>query len=162
MKITGIILVFLASSFTGVYFSNKYKKRVQTLEKINSLIINTKILIEAQSLTIEELFALLDREKKLDGFFITKDAFLSHDYKRRIKAECKKISFLSEEDKSLFCGFINELGVTFLEGQIAILDGYIKQFENKITELKSVQGTKCRMYNSFGVLIGVFLSIVLS
>lgn len=162
MKITGIILVFLASSFIGIYFSGRFKKRIQILAQINSLIESCKIMIEAQSLTVEELFAELGNQKKLDDFFISKEAFLSTDYKRKIQEESKKNSVLKDEDKRLFISFINELGITYLEGQISIINGYIKQFENKITELKSVQASKCRMYNSFGVLIGAFLSIILS
>lgn len=162
MKTTGIILIFLASSFIGVYFSNRLKKRVQILVQINSLIESCKILIEAQSLTVEELFTELANEKRLDKFFISKSDFLSPDYKKKIKESCERNSVLTDEDKRLFLGFINELGITYLEGQISIINGYIKQFESKITELKSVQASKCRMYNSFGVLIGAFISIILS
>lgn len=161
MKIIGIMLVFFCSAFTGMNFSAKFKKRIKAIEQINSIIISIKIMIEAQSLTVEELFSALVYEKKLDNFFITESAFLSSDYKRKINDELEKISFLAKEDKYLFIGFINDLGTTYLEGQISIIDGYIKQFENKISELKSEKNTKCRMYNSFGVLIGAFLSIVL-
>lgn len=162
MKIIGIMLVFLASTFTGICFSGRFKKRIHVLERIDSIIISIKIMIESQSLTVEELFYALVNENKLENFFISKSAFLSTDYKRRINEECEKASFLTEEDKRLFKSFINELGTTYLDGQISIIDGYIKQFENKISELKSEQSTKCRMYNSFGVLIGAFLSIILS
>ena len=162
MKIIGIMLVFFSSSLTGVYFSNKLKKRIKILEHINSVIINIKIIIEAQSLTIEELFSALVYEKKLENFFVSSSAFLSSDYKKDICNECKKNTFLTDEDKHLFISFINDLGVTYLEGQLSLIDGYIKQFENKITKLQAEQNSKCRMYNSFGVLIGAFLSFVLS
>lgn len=161
MKITGIMLVFLSSVFIGIYFSGRFKKRIQALERINTIIISIKIMIESQSLTVEELFYALVNEKKLDDFFISESAFLSSDYKQRIKDECEKISFLTEEDKRLFISFINELGITYMEGQISIINAYIKQFENTISNLKSQQSSKCRMYNSFGVLAGAFLSIIL-
>ena len=162
IKVSGIILVFLASTFTGVYLSTRFKKRIQILESINEIIISIKIMIESQSLTIDELFSSLANHNKLDEFFIPKEAFLCHDYKRHIKAECENNIFLKEEDKRLFTGFINELGTAYLDGQISIINGYIKQFENIIIKLKSEQNTKCRMYNSFGVLIGAFISIILS
>lgn len=162
IKIAGIMLVFLASTFTGICLSARFKKRIQILEGISEIIISIKIMIESQSLTVEELFSSLAKHKKLDNFFIPKEAFLCHNYKRRVETECNKNTILKEEDKRLFTGFINGLGTTYLDGQISIINGYIKQFDNKITKLKSEQNTKCRMYNSFGVLIGAFISIILS
>ncbi len=162
MKIIGIMFVFLSSAFIGLYLSNSYKKRIYILEDINELIVSIKIMIESQCLPVEELFSSLASQKKLDGFFISKDAFLHPDCKRCIAAECKKSSLIKEEDKQLFIRFINDLGTTYLDGQISIINGYIKQFDNKITKLKSDQGVKCRMYNSFGVLIGAFISIILT
>ena len=162
MKIIGIMLVFSASSFCGIYLSGRYKRRINILEEINSIIISIKIMVESHTPTVEELFCALEKEKKLDSFFISKTAFLSPDYKRRIETECNSCSLLKEDDKRLFISFINDLGTAYLEGQISIINGYIKQFENKLAELKSEQNSKCRMYNSFGVLIGAFLSIILS
>ena len=156
------MLVFLSSVFIGFNLSNRLKKRIKILENINELIVNIKIMIEAQCLTIDELFSSLAKQKKLDDFFIPKEAFLSTDCKRQIECECKRNNLLKEEDRQLFINFINELGSTYLDGQISIINGYIKQFENKILTLKSEQSVKCRMYNSFGVLIGTFLSIILS
>ncbi len=162
MKIIGIMLVFLSSTFVGFYMSKRFKKRIQILEEINELIINIKIIIEAECPTVDELFYSLASQKKLDNFFIPKTAFLCSDYKRRIDNECKICSCLKEDDKRLFIGFINELGTAYLEGQISIINGYIKQFENTIAKLKSEQNSKCKMYNSFGVLTGAFISIILS
>ncbi len=162
VKTAGIMLVFLASAFTGIYLSSKFKKRIQILEKINEIFISIKIMIESQSLTVDELFSSLAKNKRLEGFFISKEAFLCSDYKRRIKSECNNNMFLKDEDKRLFTGFINELGTAYLDGQISIIDGYIKQLEYIIKTLKSEQNSKCRMYNSFGVLIGAFISIILS
>lgn len=162
MKIIGIMLIFLSSVFVGFNLSKRLKKRIRILEDINELIISIKIMIEADCPTVDELFCLMADQKKLDSFFIPKTAFLSRDYKRQIERECNNNSFLSEEDKQLFINFINELGNNYLDGQISIINGYIKQFENLIKKLKSEQGVKCRMYNSFGVLIGAFISIILS
>lgn len=162
MKIIGIMLVFLSSAFAGFYMSKRFKKRIQILEEINELIISIKIIIEAESPTVDELFYSLSNQKKFDNFFIPKTAFLCPDYKRRIASECKSSSCLKEDDKQLFIGFINELGTEYMEGQISIINGYIKQFENKIAKLVSEQNSKCRMYNSFGVLAGAFFSIILS
>lgn len=162
MKIIGIMLVFLSSAFFGFYMTKRYKMRIQILEEINELIISIKIIIEAESPTVDELFYSLASQKKLDNFFISKTAFLSSDYKKNITSECKGCSFLKEDDKRLFIGFINELGTANLEGQISIINGYIKQLENKIAKLLSEQNSKCRMYNSFGVLTGAFISIILS
>lgn len=162
MKFTGIILVFLSSVFIGFHLSNRLKKRIHILDDIYELIVSIKIMIEAQCLTIEELFSSLADQKRFDDFFISKDAFLSTDCKKQIETECKRSNFLKDEDKQLFINFINELGSTYLDGQISIINGYLKQFDEKISRLKSEQGVKCRMYNSFGVLIGAFLSIILS
>lgn len=64
MKIIGIMLVFLSSAFAGFYMSKRFKKRIQILEEINELIISIKIIIEAESPTVDELFYLLANQKK--------------------------------------------------------------------------------------------------
>ena len=161
MKITGIMLVFLSSVFIGFNFSSRLKKRIHILEDIKEFIVSIKIMIESQCLTVEELFTSLVNQKKLDNFFIPKETFLRPDYKRQIVAACKGNTYLKEEDKQLFIQFINDLGITYLDGQISIINGYMKQLDNNISKLKSEQEVKCRMYNSFGVLIGAFISMIL-
>ncbi len=162
MKIIGIMLVFLSSAFIGFHLSKRFKRRIKILEDINELIISMKILIEAECPTVEELFSIMASQKRFDNFFIPKTAFLSPDYNKQIEVECNRNSILKDDEKRLFLGFINELGTAYLEGQISIINGYIKQFENQISKLRSEQNSKCRLYNSFGVLIGAFISIVLS
>lgn len=154
--------MFLSSAFIGFYLSKRFKRRIKILEDINELIISMKILIEAECPTVEELFSIMASQKRLDNFFISKTAFLSPDYNKQIEVECNSNSVLKDDEKRLFLGFINELGTAYLEGQISIINGYIKQFENQISKLRSEQNSKCRLYNSFGVLIGAFISIILS
>jgi len=69
--------------------------------------------------------------------------------------------YLESEDIDLILAFGNGLGVSDVEGQILNTKRYSKIFEGRIADLKEKTRSKVKLYESLGLLTGIFVAILL-
>ena len=67
---------------------------------------------------------------------------------------------LNHEDKALIAGFLNGLGSSDVEGQLAHCNLYQVRIENNLREAENRKNSLSRLYLSLGVLAGIAVAIV--
>jgi stage III sporulation protein AB len=68
---------------------------------------------------------------------------------------------LSKKDKLHLIGFGENLGYLDKEMQMNTFDLYISQLEEEITDLSKSVKEKAYLYNSLGIMAGIFITIIM-
>lgn len=68
---------------------------------------------------------------------------------------------LGREELSLLCEFLSGLGGSDGEGQVSRCDLYAERVRERLSRLVGESEKKIKLYNTFGVLTGLFISLLL-
>jgi stage III sporulation protein AB len=170
IKLIGCILIITSSAGMGWYFSSELRNRIQDLKELKKIVIllrgdiryaNTPLPEAVQALASRHdgkyklfLSEITDRLNELGGVsFCT-------IWKETI---AKKLDHTSLSNKDLInLGQLGEnLGYLDKDMQINTLDLYISQLEEEIKELSRNVKEKTYLYNSLGVMGGIFITIIM-
>lgn len=170
LKLIGACLVILSSTGIGIYFSSITKGRLIDLKdlKKNMFMLrgdirygNTPLpeAIEALAIRNHDNFkpfyeGVVKELKKLDGLPF------SEIWDKGVN-EYMKDTYLTAADRSHFSKLGETLGYLDKEMQIRTIDLYIEQLENELQEAVSSVKEKTKLYNTLGVLFGIFITIVM-
>lgn len=169
-KILGCILVITSSTGIGMYFSSELKNRIADLKDLRKLMFllrgdiryaNTPLPEAVQALSIRHdgkykkfLSEIADKLHELGGI-----SFCSI-WKQAITDELNNTS-LSKKDLSGLGQLGENLGYLDKDMQINTLDLYISQIEEEIKELSRNVKEKSYLYNSLGVMGGIFITLIM-
>lgn len=169
-KILGCILVISSTWSIGHYFSSNYQKRVADLKEFKSNIIFLRGDIRHASTPLPEaIYSIAIRNKgNFEEFFA---------YTSKKLNEYPGVSFcdvwsesallnlnstgLHQKDINNIILFGENLGYLDKNMQISFLDLYIEQLDNEINELLLNVTKKTYMFNSLGLMVGIFISIIM-
>lgn len=162
LKILGIVLIFTASSYTGVFLSSLLSEKRERLILIKKLI--TEILSDLTFKKSETalLFQKLKNDKSYEKLHIFKSLNLSEKpifiaFEDAVKSEMS----LSAEEKSLLLSIAKIIGSTDSESQINLLNFELKNLENLIEKSAVDKEEKGKLFASSGVLLGMFFAILI-
>lgn len=164
IKVIGVILIVVCSGYIGFYKSNKLKNRVNKLSIISFMLEEILIMIRYKAMTVYDIFSSLKENKMFSELDFINN--LNIDYKKSFYAEFSKAvelsdSSLSNEEKDLLKQFGNCLGTSDIEGQISTIKMYQKSFDLLHTRLSCECEKKSKLYQSLGILVGAFISIII-
>lgn len=163
LRIFCTFVIIISTSYIGYSASDKLKKRSDTIDKIIHMFEEMSVLIRFKALTVYELAD----ELKQNSMFCSLD-FLN----LLSRSETQSFSYqfsdavnrsqccLNEDDKSLLKSFGNSLGNTDVDGQLSSILVFKSNFEEKGRQAKNEYLKKSRLYRSFGILGGMFISII--
>ena len=170
IKVIGCILILTSSAGMGIYFSSELKNRIMDLRELKKIIFllrgdiryaNTPLPEAVQALSYRHggkyktfLAVIADRLNELGGvsFCII--------WKEAVVKELNNTS-LSKKDLASLGQFGENLGYLDKDMQINTIDLYISQIEDEIKELSHNVKQKSYLYNSLGVLGGIFITIIM-
>ncbi|WMJ87644.1 stage III sporulation protein AB [Anaerocolumna sp. MB42-C2] len=170
IKVIGCILILTSSAGMGIYFSSELKNRIMDLRELKKIIFllrgdiryaNTPLPEAVQALSYRHegkyrtfLSVIADRLNELGGVsFCT-------IWKEAVVKELNNTS-LSKKDLTSLGQFGENLGYLDKDMQINTIDLYISQIEDEIKELSHNVKQKSYLYNSLGVLGGIFITIIM-
>ncbi|QHQ62778.1 hypothetical protein Ana3638_19990 [Anaerocolumna sedimenticola] len=170
IKVIGCILILSSSAGMGLYFSSELKNRIMDLRELKKIIFllrgdiryaNTPLPEAVQALSLRHegkyktfLSGIADRLNELGGVsFCT-------IWKEAVVKELDNTS-LSKKDLAGLGQFGENLGYLDKDMQINTIDLYISQIEDEIKELSHNVKQKSYLYNSLGVLGGIFITIIM-
>ena len=170
IKIVGCILVIVSTSGMGLFFSNQFKTRIENLRELRKIIILLRGDIRYAKTPLPEAINTIGRrhegefkvflEKVSERLQELSGHTFAQVWEERIELDLEKTS-LTKKDKLNMIQFGENLGYLDKDMQINTLDLYITQLETEITELAENLKEKTYLYNTLGVMAGVFISIVL-
>lgn len=169
-KLIGALLVIFSSGAMGFYFSNELKSRIHDLKELKKIIILLRGDIQYANTPLPEAVQALS--KRHSGGY---KKFLHNVGKRLL--ELNGVSFsviwneaaqqylqntsLVKEDFELLNQLGESIGYLDKNMQINTLDLYLAQVEEKIGELSQTVKEKSYLYNSLGLMGGIFITIIL-
>ncbi len=170
IKVIGCILILTSSAGMGFYFSSELKNRIIDLKELKKIIFllrgdiryaNTPLPEAVQALSLRHdgkyktfLSNIAERLNELGGIsFCT-------IWKEAVAKELNDTS-LSKKDLAGLGQFGENLGYLDKDMQINTIDLYISQIEEEIKDLSHNVKQKSYLYNSLGILGGIFITIIM-
>lgn len=170
IKVVGCILILTSSAGMGWYFSSELKNRITDLKELKKLIFllrgdiryaNTPLPEAVQALSYRHdgkykkfLNKISERLNELGGISFCVI------WKEAVAKELENTS-LSKKDLASLAHFGENLGYLDKDMQINTIDLFISQIEDEIKDLSRNVKEKTYMYNSLGVLGGIFITIIM-
>ncbi|NLL73701.1 MAG: stage III sporulation protein AB [Clostridiales bacterium] len=169
-KVVGCILIILSSTLMGFYYSNQLKCRIEDLREVRKLIVLLRGDIRYSNTPLPEAISSIARrhEGSFKSFFTKVSEKLgefggstfAQIWKEAVEEELLE-TCLSKQDKSQLIQFGENLGYLDKEMQMNTLNLFILQVEEEIKELTKTAKEKVYLYNSLGIMTGIFITIIL-
>ncbi|HWT27863.1 MAG TPA: stage III sporulation protein AB [Mobilitalea sp.] len=170
LKIIGCVLVVASSTGMGFFFSNELKSRIDDIKELRKLIVLLRGDIRYANTPLPEAVNAIARRHH-GGFeiFLHKVSSRLQElsgitfpeiWKEAVEKELSNTS-LSKKDKLQLIQFGDNLGYLDKEMQMNTLDLYISQMEDEIADLSKSVKEKAYLYNSLGIMAGIFISIIM-
>lgn len=169
LKIIGMIVLILSGTLLGYSLCDDYMERIRCLEAVKKTLIILKGEIKHNNSTICEALSNIKVNNNQVMSFLEK-VIKEYKYKKLslwevwsegVISSFHKTMKLSKEEVDIIKDFGRNLGVTDRETQIKNIDECVDEIERCIIELKNEKKEKCKLYKAFGVLSGLFISIML-
>ena len=170
LRVAGACLILSASSLLGVQKSRQFTKRIEQLQELQRivLLIQGEILYKNAALP-EALRSSAGKVKVPFDSFLRQtagraDAFAGVRFSDLFETEIKeqlKGTALTKEDKEEFARFGESLGYLDVKKKKNAMKLYLKELEQKIEYLQKEIPQKRKLYQSLGVMGGIFLLILL-
>ncbi len=170
LKIIGCILVIASSTGIGFFFSAEMKNRIEDLKELRKLIGLLKGDIRYANTPLPEAISVLARRYKGSFFSFFQYAStklqelsgqtFSQIWKAAVEQELLNTS-LSKKDKAQLISFGENLGYLDKDMQMNTFELYLSQLEDELTELSKTVKERAYLYNSLGIMAGVFISIIM-
>jgi stage III sporulation protein AB len=154
----------------GFYCSNELKTRINDIKELRKLVVLLRGDIRYGNTPLPEAICAIARrhEGSLKGFFTKVAERLSEHsgntfsqiWKEAVDKELNQTS-LNKKDKSNLIQFGENLGYLDKEMQMNTLDLFLTQIEEEISELSKTAKEKSYLYNTLGIMAGIFISIIL-
>jgi stage III sporulation protein AB len=169
-KMIGCILVILSSAGMGFFFSNEVKCRIEDLKELRKLIVLLRGDIRFGNTPLPEaVSAIARRHKGYYAPFFTKVSTRLNElsgitfqdiWKDAVENELNDTA-LSKKDKLQLLQFGENLGYLDKDMQMNTLELFLSQLEDEINELSKTVKEKAYLYNSLGIMAGIFVSIIM-
>jgi stage III sporulation protein AB len=172
MKIAGIVLIIISSSYAGLYYSNLYIYKIRSLNSLikalfllkSEITFTISTLYEAFfnissalkddkqiSLVFHELYKSMDmyKDKELDEIWSNIFTLKQHEF------------FMDAQDLDNIIVFGRTLGHIDKDLQVSSIDQLISYMEHKIVFVNDTGIKNRRMYLSLGIITGLVVVVVL-
>lgn len=170
MKIIGCVLVIASSAGIGFFFSSEMRCRIEDLKELKKLIGLLKGDIRYANTPLPEAVSAIARRHS--GNFSAFFRFVSSALQElsgqtfsdiwKLAAEKELLSTsLTKKDKLQLVQFGENLGYLDKDMQMNTFELYLSQVEEEIADLTKSAKEKAYLYNSLGIMAGVFISIIM-
>ena len=170
LKIVGSVLTIASCATLGFYFSNELVTRLKQLNELKKYITILRGDIRYGATPLPEAIrGIASRNpgvfetffhKVADRLFDREGGTLRDIWEESVEAELKE-TCMTKEDKDGLIRLGENLGYLDREMQINTIDLYLSQLEEVIKEQTIVVKERTRLYNTLGVMGGIFITIVM-
>lgn len=176
VKLAGCLMVLAGSGGLGWYFSYVWKKQLKNLIDLKKLVYMLKGEILYANAPLQEAFAHVGRKAGENCGLAVFFSFVSEEMDKRRGEPFSDIwqeaveqigqgeffdTLMAKEDKQSFSSFGSGLGYLDSSMQERTILLYLEQLEERIGYLQQHKRERCRLYESLGILMGMFLVILL-
>lgn len=161
MKWLGMILILLAAAETGFYAAGQLRAQVKQLQIMRQMLLAMMAELKHKLPLIPDLLRTLAAEQDFKCLrFLQAAAQNAESFPECWSEAVEQDSSLPENVRSILQTVGNTLGSTALEGQLTALELCAEQLKTMQDAMAEQVGQRGRLYQSFGVLGGMFLVIL--
>lgn len=170
MKIIGCVLVMLSSVGMGFYFSSEIRSRIEDLKELRKLIGLLRGDIRYGNTPLPEAISAIHRRHRgnYSGFLYYVSSKLDElsgqtfsEIWRTAAEQHLKTTSLTKKDKLQLAQFGENLGYLDKEMQMNTIDLYLSCLEEEISEATKTVKEKTYLYNTLGIMGGIFITIIM-
>lgn len=170
LKIIGCICVMSSCAGIGLYFSATLKERFAYLKELKKILLLLRGDIRYANTQLSEALSSISMRHK--GEFRSFLSWVSEQmeqmqgktiadiWKEGVEQKLKNAP-LSKKDIEALISFGSNLGYLDKDMQLSTIDLYVSTLEAEIEETSRTMKEKSYLYNSLGIMAGVFIAIVL-
>lgn len=170
IKMIGSIFTICSSIAIGTYFSQSLTWRIEALKEIKYCILLLKGDIRYACTPLPEAFASIGGRKQnaFGNFFLKLSQQLNRLdgttfvelWKAAVETELSETA-LKKSDKESLEKLGESLGYLDKEMQLNQIDFYLTQLEEEMKQLEGEKKDKKKLYQTLGIMGGIFLTILL-
>lgn len=170
IKVAGSCLILFSSTAIGFWCSGRLRDRLEELEYIRKLLLMLRGEIRYSHATLSEAFqAIGKRMKPPYGAFLLRTAeamdsmegqTLSQLWETGIREELTD-SALKKEDKERLIWLGSQLGYLDTQMQLSTIELYLEQIQEELQSAAESVKRNGRLYQTLGVMAGIFLVILM-
>lgn len=147
------MVIVLSSTVLGFYYSNRLYRRKDILQLFINNLKDAQTIIRYESKNLCDVFS----EKFTDFKFDNEKRFLPQ-WSELLKTYDKT---LTKSDIRLLMSFAENLGKTDVDGEISHIQMYVELLSSRVSDAQNSINSKSKLYRSFGVSLGLLISIML-
>lgn len=147
------IVIILSSTVSGFHFSNRLYKRKEILQLFISNLKDAQTRIRYESRNLCDIFS-----DKFSGFMFNNEQRFITQWSELLKLYDKT---LTKSDINLLMTFAENLGKTDVDGEITHIQMYVELLHSRINDAQNSINSKSKLYRTFGVCVGLLISIML-
>lgn len=169
-KFLGICLIIGSSTAIGFWLSNRLKERIDELEIIKKLFMLLRGEIKYNHAALSEAFQTIARRMdNLYGRLLSKvseqmDSMEGQTF-TQIWTQCAeeglKESALNKEDREKLISMGGQLGYLDIEMQLGTIELYLEQLQDEIQNARECLKRNGKLYQTMGVIAGIFVVILM-
>ncbi len=162
IKYIGILILICTFSFGGFYLSSLKKRRISQLREIIRFLNDISVMLRFSKKPIKQMFSDIYKNG-YDALSFILDVANSNGnvYDSFVFSAEKANLCISYEEKQILYDFIRALGSTDSDGQTELVLLYKQMFSQRLESVMPECERQCRLSNSLGVLLGIFICIIL-
>ena len=160
-------MILLTCTLMSLIHVKQIKNHTKFLRQCVLMIENISILLEYNSLPIQEIFKCLLKNESLYllEFIeeICKKIDISSDFEFVYSSSLNSLKekYIDGEDKEYLLGFFSLLGKSDVNGQLSNCKLYKTFFKNKLNIVEKTEGEKCKTSIALNLGAGLCLSILI-
>jgi stage III sporulation protein AB len=165
LRLIGSALLVAGSGGIGMSLKWNYQKRMKFLERLVFQLEEMKGLVEFSNRDMSTILEHLPKDTLLGKFFgqvcneIRNGTALPEAWKSGIRKILAR-TFLKKRELELMEALGEQLGAGYRENQIRQLEYFQNKALGFYETMKKEEKERCSMYTSFGILGGMFISIL--
>ena len=162
MKLFGMILLLLSAAELGCLAAGSLRRRTEQLRILRQLVITMMAELKCTLPLIPDMLRTLAAEPSFRSIGFLQDAAAhAEDFPACWAQAAARDTALTPEARKVVETIGETLGSTALDGQLAVLELCAERLQTLYTEQKERADQRGRLYQSMGILSGIFFVIVL-
>lgn len=163
MREAGIIMLCLLSGgLFGCYLSLRLKQRVNSLERLISMLYSIEGYIAMGNYSFAEIFTMLYRSGcDIVACDVLSESAKEGSFSDRLVAMSDNIPALKPEDKEIIGNYAYRAGKSDRDSEVALIRLTVKGLDDKLCKACSEYDSRGRLYRRLGVLLGAMGGIML-
>lgn len=165
MKLIGLLLLVLCSTFIGLNEAGKLRQRQKEAGEIVTLIQQIKIRLNFSAASTMEILNEIKNFEEIRHLPFVKRAAEHYEAEAFDLLWEREVRFsnlsISADDIAMLISFGQSLGTTDLEGQLELCNIFDNRFQERFTCYSNEYKKKSKLYISLGFFLGLGAAVVL-